>query len=235
MQGLEKDAERAWAVLREGGLVLLPTDVGYGLVACGADAVARIYELKGRPRGKPCVTVANMAILDDVAQLADDRVRVWIDQTSRRLPLAVVSRVRRDSLLLANLPPFVRAQATTGRTIATFLGAGELVSEIADIAMLEDRLVVGSSANTAFTGNNYSLDEVPDSIRDHVDLVIDGGRARWHNAGRLATTMLDLDSHEFLRKGIAFDAIESSWNTFRDYALSDRDVIAGYGQLSTST
>jgi tRNA A37 threonylcarbamoyladenosine synthetase subunit TsaC/SUA5/YrdC len=219
MTSLEHDAERAYAVVRDGGLVLLPTDVGYGLIACGEEGVARIYELKGRPRGKPCITVANTAILDDVAELADEGLRVWIDQIARRVPIAVVNPVRRESTLLAGLTPYVRAHATTGRTIATFLNAGALVSRIAELALVDERIVVGSSANTAFTGNNYALEEVPDSIVSGVDLVIDGGPARYRNPERHATTILDLTVGRFLRKGIQFPVIEAAWYEFREAAV----------------
>jgi tRNA A37 threonylcarbamoyladenosine synthetase subunit TsaC/SUA5/YrdC len=208
------DAERAYQILRSGGIVLLPTDVGYGLVACSDDAIARIYELKGRPQAKPCVTVANAAILDDVAVLADARLGVWIHRIARRTPIAVINRVRPDSELLANMSPFALGQATTNDTIATFLNAGELVSRIADLALADRRIVVGSSANLAFTGNNYRLADVPAAIRDLVDLVIDGGDARYENPERLATTILDLTTYEFRRIGIEAAQIQASWQAF---------------------
>jgi tRNA A37 threonylcarbamoyladenosine synthetase subunit TsaC/SUA5/YrdC len=195
--------------------VLLPTDVGYGLVACSDDAIARIYELKGRPQAKACVTVANAAILGDVAVLADERLRPWIEQMARRTPIAVINRVRPDSDLLATLSPFAYGQATTDGTIATFLNAGALVSRIAELALADGRLVVGSSANLASTGNNYRLADVPAAIRDLVDLVIDGGDARYQNTERLATTMLDLTTYEFRRIGIAAAEIQASWEAFR--------------------
>ncbi len=219
MKSLERDAERAYAVVRDGGTVLLPTDVGYGLIACAEEGVARIYALKGRPRGKPCIAVANTTILDDVAELSDERHRAWIDGIARRVPIAVVNRVRRESVLLGRVTPYVRAQATTGRTIATFLNAGALVSRIAELALADGRLVVGSSANTAFTGNNYALEDVPMSIRSGVDLVIDDGPARYRNPEKHATTILDLTIGEFLRKGIEFAAIEAAWHEFREANL----------------
>lgn len=44
--------ERAAELLRGGGLVAIPTETVYGLAAnaADADAVARLYEAKGRPR-----------------------------------------------------------------------------------------------------------------------------------------------------------------------------------------
>jgi tRNA A37 threonylcarbamoyladenosine synthetase subunit TsaC/SUA5/YrdC len=216
------DAQRAYEILCDGGVVLLPTDVGYGLVACCDDAVARIYELKGRPQAKPCVTVATAAILADVASLPNERLRHWIHEIARQTPIAVINRVHPESVLLDQLTPFMRGQATTNGTIATFMNAGKLVSAIAELALADDRLVVGSSANLAFAGNNYRLEDVPRSIREHVDLVIPGGRARYHNADRLATTILDLTASSFLRVGIQHALIAASWQEFCERERSQR-------------
>lgn len=211
----ERDALRAYEVLAAGGVVLLPTDVGFGLVACSEAAILRIYELKGRPRTKPCVTVANAAILDDVAPIADARTRAWVMETSATLPLALVNDASPSSTLLGRLSPVALEQATTHRSIATFLNAGALVTRIAELAFADGRMVLGSSANAAFTGNNYALQEVPPSMRDGVDLVIEGPRAPYANAGRLATTILDLRTGGFIREGIEHGAIAASWSAFR--------------------
>jgi len=219
MSSTAESAQRAYDTLRDGGIVLLPTDVGYGLVACSDEAIGRIYELKGRPQEKACVTVANAAILDDVAVLADERLRVWIDQMARRTPLAVINRVRPDSELLGRMSAFALGQATANGTIATFLNAGALVSRIAELALADHRIVVGSSANLAFTGNNYRLADVPAAIRGSVDLVIDGGDARYENPERLATTILDLTTYEFRRIGIAAAEIQASWQAFSSSEL----------------
>lgn len=215
MNTIHADAVRAYETLRHGGLVLLPTDVGFGLVACTDAALLRIYELKGRPMTKPCVTVANAAILDDVAMLPDEATRTWIARMSERAPLALVNTLRPRSTLLGKLSPLGREQATTHGSIATFLNAGALVTAIAELAVLDGRMVLGSSANVAFTGNNYALEEVPASIRDAVDLVIPGPRARYANTQRLATTILDVRSGDFVRVGIEHAAIAASWQQFR--------------------
>ena|ERR1700690_3364890 len=73
---------RAAAVLREGGVILYPTDTLYGL---GADAlcdeaVAKIYAIKGREEGKPmhCV-VADLAMAEKYAEV-NDRARMLAAQ-----------------------------------------------------------------------------------------------------------------------------------------------------------
>jgi L-threonylcarbamoyladenylate synthase len=50
--------QRAADVIREGGLVVLPTDTVYGLVCDPGQpaAIDRIYQVKGRPRDLPLAT-----------------------------------------------------------------------------------------------------------------------------------------------------------------------------------
>ncbi len=76
--------ERAVEVVREGGVVGLPTDTVYGIGVDPNDdgAVNRLYVLKGRPEGRPVgVLVASLeqaavvgVIEDEAADLAD---RFW--------------------------------------------------------------------------------------------------------------------------------------------------------------
>lgn len=54
---LEFDAARVYATLSRGGLALVPTDVGYGLLMRRTASSFMAYEFKGRPLTKPCVTV----------------------------------------------------------------------------------------------------------------------------------------------------------------------------------
>jgi L-threonylcarbamoyladenylate synthase len=62
--------EQAVAVLRRGGLVALPTETVYGLAAdaTNADAVAKIFEAKQRPKTDPFIVhVSNMSDLQGIA------------------------------------------------------------------------------------------------------------------------------------------------------------------------
>ncbi|WP_165190657.1 L-threonylcarbamoyladenylate synthase [Caulobacter soli] len=73
----QEEIEAAAQALRDGGLVLLPTETVYGLGADAANpaAVAAIFEAKGRPRFNPLIahvhdaaTAARIAAFDDRAQ-----------------------------------------------------------------------------------------------------------------------------------------------------------------------
>jgi len=57
----------AIAILKEGGVVALPTDTVMGLVGLPVpEAIARIYDLKGRPREKPLILFTTREKLPDI-------------------------------------------------------------------------------------------------------------------------------------------------------------------------
>ena len=67
----ENDIPVAAASLRLGGLVAVPTETVYGLCANGldAEAVAHLYEVKGRPEVKPLsLMVAGPAEIEKYAE-----------------------------------------------------------------------------------------------------------------------------------------------------------------------
>ena len=72
MIALEAEAARAAEALRAGDLVILPTETVYGLAADAAspDAIARIFEAKGRPRFNPLIAhVTDRAMAERIAPL----------------------------------------------------------------------------------------------------------------------------------------------------------------------
>ncbi|HEY3297320.1 MAG TPA: L-threonylcarbamoyladenylate synthase, partial [Armatimonadota bacterium] len=64
--------EAAGRIIREGGLVAFPTETVYGLAAdaFNVNAIARIFEVKGRPENKPLPV--QIATLDQIALLASN-------------------------------------------------------------------------------------------------------------------------------------------------------------------
>jgi L-threonylcarbamoyladenylate synthase len=76
------DVERAAEMIRRGGLVAMPTETVYGLAAdaTNADAVRRIFEIKGRPVDHPLIV--HLASVDGVARWATgvpDAARMLMD------------------------------------------------------------------------------------------------------------------------------------------------------------
>ena len=82
------DVDTAVDRLRAGGVVAVPTETVYGLAADAENpaAVARIFEVKGRPAGHPLIVH-----LADAGQLAD-----WAALDPPRRPVSSPRRAGRD-------------------------------------------------------------------------------------------------------------------------------------------
>lgn len=92
------EIERAAEVLRAGGLVIFPTETVYGVGcdATNAEAVARLYAAKGRPRFNPLIAhVADLAAAEREAQL-HPKARALAERFWPG-PLSIVAPRRADS------------------------------------------------------------------------------------------------------------------------------------------
>jgi L-threonylcarbamoyladenylate synthase len=139
-----------------GGVVVFPADTVYGL-ACDPSneaAVARLYELKGRPHDKP----AAVMFFDRVQALA-----------------ALPELTGRTRALMAKLLPGAVTLLVPSERFPLAGGAGTLGLRVPDIPPLATVPVLQSSANEASGPDARRLDEVPEAIRRGADLVIDGG------------------------------------------------------------
>ena len=152
-----------------GGVVVFPADTVYGL-ACDPSneaAVARLYALKGRPPDKPAaVMFFSLAALPPLAP----RTR---ELAERLLPGAVTLLIPSDLYPLAG-------------------GAGTLGLRVPDLPAFADvPPVLQTSANHAGGPDARRLLDVPPSICEGADLVIDGGEL----AGT-PSTVIDLRDYE---------------------------------------
>ncbi len=148
------DAAAFERCIAAGGVVVFPADTVYGL-ACdpeNADAVARLYELKGRRADKP----AAVMWFDRGAALA---ALTHLGPRTR----AAVERLTPGAVTLLLPDPAGGAGALGVRVPVVPLLAGARVA------------VLQSSANHAGGPDARTLDEVPQAIRDGADLVLDAG------------------------------------------------------------
>lgn len=185
------DAAALAACIEGGGVAIFPADTVYGL-ACdpeNASAVARLYELKGRPADKPAAVMwfDRAAALTALADLPP-RTRAAAE---RLLPGKV-------TLLLPNRQGRFPLAAGPSGDVRTL---GVRVPDVPALATMP-LAVLQSSANHAGGADSRTLDEVPEAIRTQADLVL--------NAGPLPgtpSTVIDLTTYEdtgdwaILRKG----------------------------------
>jgi len=191
------DIERAADVLRAGGLVAFPTETVYGL---GADAssdaaVARIFEVKQRPRAHPLIVhLAPGARLDDWA--------VGVPDVARRLAAAAWPGPL--TIILRRAPRVARTATGGADTVGLRVPAHPVAQ-----ALLRafGGAIAAPSANRFGAVSPTTAAHVRADLGGDVDYILDGGPCR---VG-VESTIVDLsrDRPVLLRPGgLPREAIE---------------------------
>jgi L-threonylcarbamoyladenylate synthase len=163
------DLGRAVAAIRRGGVVAMPTETVYGLAAdaTNAAAVARIFEIKGRPADHPLIVhLADAGQLDDWAAVVPDPARLLVDAAWPG-PLTIIVP-RAEGVL---------DEVTGGRdTVGLRVPAHPLAHQLLDsvgvgLAAPSANLFGAVSPTTA----RHVLDDLGDRLDPDRDVILDGG------------------------------------------------------------
>jgi L-threonylcarbamoyladenylate synthase len=194
------DAERLRECVAAGGVAVFPTDTVYG-VCCDPDdeaAAQRLYELKGRPPARPAA-VMFFALEPALRALGD------LSQAERRALQALLPGP--VTLLIENRSgDFAAACRTDPTTLG--LRVPWLPEGLRALAQVAEP-VMQTSANRSGEPDARTLAEVPSSLRDGADLVLDGGALRG-----TASTVVDLREYE----------ASGEWHVLREGALATEAI-----------
>lgn len=178
-----------------GGLAVVPTDTVYGVVCdpFAAAAVARLHALKGRPDGKPSGIMLSRR----------DRLAGALHPLPPRTEAAVHALLPGGVTLVLPDADGRWALAAGAGGAGTFgLRVPRLAGRLRALREVRAPLLQ-SSANLAGEPAARSLAEVPATLLDGVDLVLDGGELPG-----IASTVVDLTAYEregrhaVLREGV---------------------------------
>lgn len=197
------DAAAFQACIERGGVAVFPADTVYGL-ACdpeNADAVAKLYALKGRPADKP----AAVMWFDRDAALAG------LTELGPRTRTAVEALTPGGVTLLVPNPrgrfPLAAGPAGEGGALGVRIPA---VPQLQAVPLV----VLQSSANHTGGADARAMSDVPADIRANADLVIDAGELPG-----TPSTVIDLQRYE--------DTGE--WSILREGAVAGADVARALG------
>ena len=161
----DEEIQHAAALLRSGKLVAFPTETVYGLGAnaLDADAVARIFEVKGRPNTSPVIVhVGEREMVAKVAASWPPAAQIlaqkfWPGPLTLVLPkTAVVS-----DIVTAGLP-----------TVGVRMPAHRLALALIRAAQVP---VAAPSANRFTQLSPTTAEHVREGLGDRVDYILDGG------------------------------------------------------------
>ena len=161
----EQQVRHAAELLRNGSLVAFPTETVYGLGAnaLDAEAVERVFEVKGRPRSSPVIVhVSNREMVRDVVSDWPEKARVLAEQFWPG-PLTLVVRKT----------PAVPDVVTAGLlTVGVRMPAHPVALALIEAAQVP---VAAPSANRFTQVSPTTAQHVRQGIGDRVDYILDGG------------------------------------------------------------
>lgn len=196
----EQDLDRAAAIVRNGGLVAIPTETVYGLGANALDpaAVERIYKVKGRPSTSPLIV--HVAAIEMARGLA----REWPVQAN-----VLAGRYWPGPLtLVVPKRPVVPDIVTAGLdTVALRMPSHPAALEVIRRATVP---IAAPSANRFTELSPTTADHVRASLGDEVDFILDGGPCE---VGIESTVLSLVQDPVLLRPGmIPIDELERLLN-----------------------
>ncbi|MEO3935949.1 L-threonylcarbamoyladenylate synthase [Dermatophilaceae bacterium Soc4.6] len=214
--GLAAGVEAASRAVRNGQVVVLPTDTVYGIGcdAFSADAVAAVLAAKGRGREMPPpVLVPNIRTVDGLARDVPDDARILI---AAFWPGALTLVLRAQPSLSWDLGETNGTVAVRMPDDATAL---DLLSAIGPMAV--------TSANRTGQPPAATAQEAREQLGESVAVYLDGGPATASTASGppTASTILDLTGAEVvtLREGsITREAIDAALETGRARLAQER-------------
>lgn len=188
----EESLALATRLIREGELVVIPTDTVYG-VACdprNPDAVDRVFKAKRRPRAKSLQVL--LSSVDDIDALNLD-LPVPLDRLSAEFLPGAFSPicVARDDceLVTVRVDPHAHPSRTQGIRVPDSADTLRILAATGPLA--------ASSANLSGRDSAQTAQQAADDLGDAIALYLDGGPT----PGPLSSTVVASDPHG--RDGIA--------------------------------
>lgn len=201
------DAQRAFAVLKHGGIGILPMDVGYSLIGATAPALKKIFDTKRRAPTKLNAMLGNDDLhreLHVVSARAHDIYNAIVHDYD--LPLGVIAPCRPDHPFLRQLDADTYARSTKDNTLLMLVNAGHFHRALTGISHAQGRLLFGSSANISLTGTKFRGADIEPEIRAIADIVVDYGLVKYH-PWQASSTLLDIETCTVHRMGVAYENI----------------------------
>jgi tRNA A37 threonylcarbamoyladenosine synthetase subunit TsaC/SUA5/YrdC len=198
------DAARAFAVLRAGGIAIVPNDIGYSVLGGSAKSLRRIFETKGRQASKRNALVANADWHRDL-HVCSTRGREIVAAITGDygLPLGCIAPYRADHPAIAGCDEAVIRDSSNAGTIAMLLNAGRFHAALTGLSHAAGVLLFGSSANLTLSGTRFCVEDIQPEILAIADVVIDHGLQRYHPYAA-SSTLLDVETLRVVRYGSCF-------------------------------
>ncbi len=223
---IAQDAKAAFGVLKNGGVAILPMDVGYSLIGGSEAALTMIFDTKGRSKSK-----LNAMLADDVLQkeihILDTRGLEILEALTvdYDLPLGAIAPSRLDHPILQKMTTTAMEGSSKTGTVLMLVNAGSFHAEICRLSREQMYPLFGSSANLSLSGTKFRASDIEPQIKAIADIVVDQGLRKYH-LYQASSTLLNLETLEVVRFGSCYELI---WDVLkRHFAIELPQPPAGH-------
>ncbi|KAE8418581.1 hypothetical protein BDV36DRAFT_295008 [Aspergillus pseudocaelatus] len=224
LPNIHNDAQRVFQTLQEGGIAIVPTEVGYGLIASSSEAITRAFHAKKRRPGHTQGIIGNYDVHKALHILPEERFNITKVLThDLDMSLGVVAPYRSEHPFLQGMSAETLEKTTKDGNMAIHVGGGSLLLEVVRLHYEVGKVVVGSSANVTGGGQKFRVEDIEEGILEAADIVVDYGLQRYHTYGR-ASILFDFGEMKVLRKGACYELFGERMRRFWGVELEEDPV-----------
>ena len=182
--------EHAAELIKQGKIVVFPTETVYGIGTNGLDeqAVKKLYEVKQRPLNKPIsLLVSNMEMVNEIAKdITETEYKIMEKFFPGPLTIILKKKEIVPDIVTAGQP-----------TVGVRMPSGEIARNLVEIAGVP---IAAPSANISGKPSGTNLQEIKKYFEGKVDYCIDGGESELG----LSSTIVQVvnEKIQILRDGI---------------------------------
>lgn len=168
------DNENLVNILKENGVVVMPTDTIYGIVgrALNEDTVLRIYDIKKRNPDKPCIIlIGDLRELEKFSVFLTEEQKIKIQEYWAISAIAEIAQLGAVSIILdCPLDKFLYLHRGT-KTLSFRLPISKELREL----LLKTGPLIAPSANIQDGNPAKNINEAKEYFGELVNLYVDGG------------------------------------------------------------
>lgn len=185
----DKKLKEVANIIREGGIVIFPTETVYGIGVNGLNetAIKKLYEVKQRPTNKPISLLVNS--IEMIEEVARDITEIEYDLIKKFFPGPLTIVLKKKEIV----PDTVTAGFDT---VGIRMPENEIALKLIEYAGVP---IATPSANISGRPSGTNLKEIMKDFNDKVDYFIDGGISK---IGVASTIVQVINGNPYiLRKG----------------------------------
>ncbi len=211
---VHKTVKGVFDILSDDGVIVLPSKLGYAILALTSAGQKKLYALKQRPLSKPSGILATQNIFNALSH-SDFKKEV----SKFNYPIGIIEKINSSHPQIRRVSNFNQLNGK----LAFFMKMDPFMTRLAEYAWSKGYLVTISSANKAGEGNCFQFKNLHPDFIHKADLIIKGDDLSLvkerSNIDRITSTIIDLTTRSIFREGVY--AARSKALGIENYLITD--------------